>query len=166
VKKRLILITLTLAAVAAIPFFVYAGPGMHGHGMRGHGMHANGHGGFGGGGFGFIGHLAKLKTELNLSDAQVEQIKAIMKETHEQNAGFRDQLHGTLKDVATTLLTNPNDVAGAQAVVDRQAAAERELKTNLIAAASKALNVLTPEQRTKLALHLTERGRQWENHGR
>jgi|SRR5690349_7180557 len=130
-----------------------------------HGMHAR-HAGFGHGGFGFLGHLQKLKTELNLSDAQVDQIKAIARETHEQNAGFRDQLHGTLKDVATTLLTNPNDIAGAQAVVDRQAEAERQLKSNLITAASKALNVLTPEQRTKLALHLAERGRQWENHGR
>lgn len=160
-KKRLIIITLALAAVAAVPFFVYAGPGMHGHGMRTHGE-----GGFGGHGLGFFGHLGKLKTELGLSDAQVDQIKAIMKETHEQNSGFRDQLHGTLKDVATTLLTNPNDVAGAQAVLDRQAAAERELKSNLIVAASKALNVLTPEQRTKLALHLAELGRQRENRGR
>jgi protein CpxP len=160
VKKRLIILTLSLAAVAAVPFFVYAGPGMHGHGMRAHG------GGFGGHGFGFFGHVQQLKSELGLSDAQVDQIKAIMKETHQQNAGFRDQLHGTLKDVATTLLTNPNDVAGAQAVLDRQAAAERELKSNLIVAASKALNVLTPEQRTKLALHLAERGRQRENRGR
>jgi Spy/CpxP family protein refolding chaperone len=160
VKKRLIILTLAFAAVAAVPFFVYAGPGMHGHGMRTHG------GGFAGHGLGFFGHLGKLKSELGLSDAQVVQIKAIMKETHEQNSGFRDQLHGTLKDVATTLLTNPNDVAGAQAVLDRQAAAERELKSNLIVAASKALNVLTPEQRTKLALHLTELGRQRENRGR
>jgi Spy/CpxP family protein refolding chaperone len=159
VKKRLILITLILAAVAAVPFFVYAGPGKHARGMRAHGAH-------GGHGFGFFGHLGQLKSELGLSDAQVAQIKTIMKETHEQNAGFRDQLHGTLKDVATTLLTNPNDVAGAQAVLDRQAAAERELKSNLLVAASKALNVLTPEQRTKLALHLAERGQRWENRGR
>jgi Spy/CpxP family protein refolding chaperone len=161
-KKRLIVITLTVAALAAIPLFIYAGPGMRA--MHG-GMHAHG-AAFGHGGLGFFGHLQKLKTELGLSDAQVEQLKAIAKETHEQNAGFHDQLHGTLKGVATTLLTNPNDIAGAQAVVDRQAEAERQLKSNLIAAASKALNVLTPEQRTKLALYLAERGRQWENHGR
>jgi Spy/CpxP family protein refolding chaperone len=156
VKKRLIIITLILAAVAAVPY-VYAGPG--GHGFRG--MH-----GGGGHGLGFLGHLEHAKSELGLSDAQVDQLKAIMKETHEQNHQYGEQIHGTLKQVATVLLTNPNDVAGAQAVLDQQAAAEKALKSNLLVAASKALNVLTPEQRTKLALHLAEHGSRWENHGR
>jgi Spy/CpxP family protein refolding chaperone len=151
----LIVITIILAAVAAVPF-VYAGP----HGMHG-GMH---HGGMQG--LAFLGHLEKIKSELDLSDAQVDQLKAIMKATHEENAQYREQMHGTLKAVATTLLTNPNDVAGAQAVLDRQADAEKVLKTNLLVAASKALNVLTPEQRTKLALHLAERAKGWENSGR
>ena len=155
-KKRLIIITLILAAVAAVPF-VYAGPG--GHGMRG--MHGRG----GGHGLAFLAHLEHVKGELDLSDAQVGQIKDIAKATHEQNGQYREQIHGTLKQVATVLLTNPNDVAGAQAVLDQQAAAERQLKSNLLAAASKALNVLTPEQRTKLALHLAQRGNRWENHG-
>jgi protein CpxP len=158
VKKRLIIITLTLAALAAVPF-VYAGPG--GHGVPG--MH--GHGG-GGHGLAFLAHLEHVKGELGLSDAQVDQIKDIAKAAHEQNGQYREQIHGTLKQVATVLLTNPNDVAGAQAVLDQQAAAERQLKSNLLVAASKAMNVLTPEQRTKLALHLAERGNRWENHGR
>ena len=156
-KKRLIIITLILAAVAAVPF-VYAGPG-GGHGFRG--MH-----GRGGHGLAFLGHLEHVKSELDLSDAQTDQIKEIMKATHEQNVQYRDQIHGTLKQVATTLLTNPNDVAGAQAVLDQQAAAEKALKSNLIVAASKALNVLTPEQRTKLAMHLADSANRWENHGR
>jgi Spy/CpxP family protein refolding chaperone len=156
VKKRLIIITLILAAVAAVPL-VYAGPG--GHGFRG--MH-----GRGGHGLGILGHLEHVKSELDLNDAQVAQLKEIVKATHEQNDQYRDQIHGTLKQVATTLLTNPNDVAGAQAVLDQQAAAEKALKSNLLVAVSKALNVLTPEQRTKLALHLAERGHRWENRGR
>jgi protein CpxP len=155
VKKRLIIITLILAAVAAVPF-VYAGPG--GHGFRG--MH-----GGGGHGLAFLAHIDHVKSELGLSDAQVTQLKDIAKATQEQNGEYRQQIHGTLKQVATTLLTNPNDIAGAQAVLDQQAAAEKALKSNLLVAASKALNVLTPEQRTKLALHLAERGKRWENHG-
>jgi Spy/CpxP family protein refolding chaperone len=157
VKKRLIIITLILAALAAVPF-VYAGPG--GHGAPG--MHGRG----GGHGLAFLAHLEHVKGELGLSDAQVDQLKDIAKATHEQNGQYREQIHGTLKQVATVLLTNPNDVAGAQAVLDQQAAAEKQLKSNLLAAASKALNVLTPEQRTKLALHLAERGNRWENQGR
>lgn len=155
-KKRLILITVIVAAVVAVPF-LYAGPGGHGpRGMRGHGMH----------GMAFLGHLQHARSELGLSDAQVDQLKTIFKETREENEPYREQMHGTIKSVATTLLTNPNDVAGAQAVLDHQAAAEKALKSNLIAAASKALNVLTPEQRTKLALHLAEHGKRWENRGR
>ncbi|MFL6246163.1 MAG: Spy/CpxP family protein refolding chaperone [Thermoanaerobaculia bacterium] len=150
-KKRLILIAVIIAAVAAVPF-VYAGPGMH----RGHGMH----------GMDFLGHLERAKSELGLSDAQVDQLKAIVRETHEENKQYREQMHGTIKAVATTLLTNPNDVAGAQAIVDQQDSAEKALKTNLIVAASKALNVLTPEQRTRLALHLADHAKRWENHGR
>jgi len=156
VKKRLILITLILAAVAAVPFLYAAAPGAHGRGSRGHGM---GHG------MAFLAHLEHARSELGLSDAQMDQLKAIVQETHEQNAPYRNQVHGTLKTIATTLLTNPNDIAGAQAVLDRQAATEKALKTNLLVAASKALNVLTPEQRTKLALHLAERGNRWENRG-
>jgi len=154
VKKRLILITLILAVVAAVPF-VYAGPG--GHGMRG--MHGPG----GAHGLAFLGHLEHIKSELDLTDAQVDQLKEIAKATHEQNGQYREQIHGTLKQVATVLLTNPNDIAGAQAVLDQQAAAEKALKSNLLVAASKALNVLTPEQRTKVALHLAEHGKRWEN---
>ena len=157
-RKRLILITVIVAAVAAVAF-LYAGPGHgRGHGRgheRGQGMH----------GMAFLGHLAHAKSELDLSDAQMDQLKAIVKETREQNAQYRDQVHGTLKSVATTLLTNPNDVAGAQAILDQQASAEKALKSNLLVAASKALNVLTPEQRTKLALHLAEHGKRWENRG-
>ena len=152
-KKRLIIITLILTALAAVPF-VYAGPG---------GMHKRGGGGHG---LAFLAHLEHVKGELDLSDAQVDQLKDIARATHEQNGQYREQIHGTLKQVATVLLTNPNDVAGAQAVLDQQAAAEKQLKSNLLAAASKALNVLTPEQRTKLALHLAQRGNRWENHGR
>lgn len=159
-KKRLVLITLIVATVAAVPLFIYAGPGKHlargMHGMHGGGMH----------GMGFLAHLSGLRDELDLTDAQVDQLKSIMRETHEQNAHFRGEIHNTFKSVATTLLTNPNDVAGAQAVLDRQEANEKELKKNLLVAASKALNVLTPEQRTKLALHMAERANRWENHGR
>lgn len=155
-KKRLIIITLILAAVAAVPI-VHARPGGHGsRGERGHGL----------AGLAFLGHLDRVKSELDLSDVQVVQLKAIVKNTREENQQYRKQMHGSFKEVATTLLTNPNNVAGAQAVLDRQADAERALKSNMLTAASKALNVLTPEQRTKLALHLSERAQRRESRGR
>jgi Spy/CpxP family protein refolding chaperone len=136
--------TLTIAAIvavlalAAVPF-VYAGPGHRGQG-----------------GFG-LERLAHAQKALGLSDQQVTQIKAIFKDVHTQNAQYRQQARGAFGDVMTTLLKNPNDLAAAQTVIDQQAQNERTMKMNLLAGASKALNVLTPEQRDKLAQLIAQR---------
>ena len=145
---------LGLAALAAVPILYAGGPGgFHdGPGMR---MHGGGPGGFGGG-MGFFGHLGRLQEKLDLSDAQADQIKAIFAEVHEQNETYREQLHGGFQEVAKTLLANPGDIAGAQAVLDRQAAAEKAMKQNMLTAASKALSVLTAEQRAELSTLMDE----------
>jgi Spy/CpxP family protein refolding chaperone len=133
-------IVVAVLALAAVPF-LYAGPG-HVHGM--------------GAGIGPLGHLAHAQKELGLSDQQVVEIKAIFKSVHDQNAQYRDQLHGGFASVMSTLLKNPNDVAAAQAIMDQQATAERAMKANLLGGASKALNVLTPDQRDKLGTMISQ----------
>jgi Spy/CpxP family protein refolding chaperone len=133
-------IIVAVLALAAVPL-VYAGPG-HTHGM--------------GAGMGPLGHLERAQKELGLSDQQVGEIKGIFKSVHEQNAQYRDQLHGGFEGVLSTLLKNPNDVAAAQAILDQQAQTERAMKANFLVAASKALNVLTPEQRDKLGTMIAE----------
>ena len=161
-KKRLAILTLALAAIAAVPLYVHARGGRGD--QAGHGFGHGGHGGHGP--LAFFGHLSKLKSELDLTDAQSAQIKAIFKATHEQNKEFHQQLRGGFHQVAATLIANPNDVAAAQALIDQHEAAERAWKASLLSSASKALNVLTPEQRAKLADHLAERSARWENRGR
>jgi Spy/CpxP family protein refolding chaperone len=104
-----------------------------------------------------FGRLAHAQEALDLSDAQVDQIKAIGKALKEQNAPYREQLHSGYTSIAQALLRNPNDVAGAQALLDQQVNAERTMKQNTLVAASKALSVLTPEQRQKAAEFVTER---------
>lgn len=146
-KKRLtIAITLVLAvgALAAAPLVL--ADRTHGHFGGGFGHH----------GFGPLGHLVHIKGELDLSDQQVDQLKAIFAEARQQNAPYRDQLHDGYKGVAQALLANPNDVSAAQARIDQQLNAERALKTNILNAASKALAVLNAEQRAKLATILEE----------
>jgi len=165
-KRNLILASLlVLTAIVAVPF-VYGGPGGHSHGAMGMGPGGMGSGEMGHGpghGFEMLAHLGHLKRELGLSDAQVDQLKAIAKDVHEQNAPYHDQLKAGMKGIAQTLLANPNDVAGAQALIDGQSAAERALKTNILNGVSRALNVLTPEQRAKLAAHLAQMAQRWEN---
>ena len=143
-KRNLIILGIVaLIGLAAVPFAYAQVARMHGaHGF--------------GGGFPMLAHLGHLKSELDLSDQQVDQIKSIAKDFHEQNAQYRQQLHGGLKAVAETLIKNPNDVASAQTLLDQQTAAENTMKSNALAAASKALNVLTPDQRTKLGQIMQE----------
>jgi periplasmic protein CpxP/Spy len=141
-KKRYIVgpALVVLIIVAAVPF-LYAQP------MRPHGH----------GGFGFFGHLDKAKAKLGLSDDQVTQIKAIADDLKTKNAPYRDQVRGGFQSIATTLLNNPNDIAAAQALLDKQSQAEQTMKSNMLTAVSKALNVLTPDQRAKVAQFLADR---------
>ena len=121
-------------------------------------MHGGPHG-MGGGEMGvmFLGHLQHAKQALGLSDQQVSDIETIFKDLRTQNQPYRESLHGNMQQIATILLNNPNDTAAAQALVDKQADAEKQMKTNAVMAASKALNVLTPDQRAKLQTFVNER---------
>lgn len=150
-KKRNVVLASILAAalVAAVPI-IHAAPGLRHRGPGGHGGH-----GFAAGMM--FGHLQHLKEELDLSDAQADQIRGIFSALHEQNAPLREQMKGGFHDVAATLLKNPNDLSAAQALIDQHTSAERALKANMLAATSKALNVLTAEQRTELAQIMEER---------
>ena len=141
-RKHLLTIAaaVVLAVLVAVPF-AFA---QHAHGMHGMGMPM------------FLGHLNHVKAELGLTDQQTSDIKAIFKDLRTQNAQYRESMHGTMQQVAQILLNNPNDIAAAQALLDQQAATERTMKTNALTAASKALNVLTPEQRSKLGTMLQE----------
>ena len=143
-KRNIIIALVAILTVAAVPL-VYAQQGrMHMHGG-------------GDAGFAFFGHLQHLKSALDLSDEQVDAIKAIAQDMHSQNAQYRDQLRSGHLAIAKALIANPNDLASAQALLDQQTAAEKVLKSNMLVAASKALNVLTPDQRGKLGDFISKR---------
>ena len=101
--------------------------------------------------------LERAKRALDLSDEQVSQIRAIFKDLRSQNAPYRESLRTGFGTAFQVLLANPNDTAAAQSAVDQQTIAEQTMKTNTINAVSKALAVLTPEQRAKLASLVQER---------
>ena len=144
---------LTIAAVVAMLVLV-AAPFALAQRMRGgpHGMGGPGELG----GVMFLGHLQHAKQALGLSDQQVTDIETIFKDLRTQNQQYRESLHGNMQQIATILINNPNDTAAAQALIDKQSDAERQMKTNALLAASKALNVLTPDQRGKLQTFLNE----------
>jgi Spy/CpxP family protein refolding chaperone len=139
-KKRILIAAgaIALAAFLASVPFAFAQ-----HSMMRHGDSA-------GSGMMFLGHLGHLKADLGLTDDQATQIKTIFKSLHDQNAAYRDQVRGGMAQVAQALIKDPNDLAGAQAIIDQQTAAENAMKKNALAAASKALQVLSADQRVKL----------------
>jgi len=140
-KRTLIFSAAALVIVlAAVPF------AMAQH-MRGH-RHGHGAMMFG---------LNRAKAALGLSDQQSDDIKQIFADLRTQNEPLRTSMRGGRQAIAQILLANPNDVAGAQALLDKQLATERQMKINALTAASKALNVLTPDQRTKASAFLQQR---------
>jgi Spy/CpxP family protein refolding chaperone len=104
-----------------------------------------------------FGRLERARKVLDLSDEQVTQIRAIFTELRQQNAPYRDSIRSGFGSAFQALLANPNDVAGAQRALDQQDATERAMKANAITAFSKALNVLTPDQRAKLGTLVEKR---------
>ncbi len=138
--------TLLIAAAVALVVLVAAPFALA---QRGRAMHADASGMI-------LGHLSRAKQALGLSDQQVSDIEAIFQTLRQQNQAYRESLRGTMQQVAQTLINNPNDVAAAQALLDQQTDTERAMKANALNAASKALSVLTPDQRTKLSTILQE----------
>jgi Spy/CpxP family protein refolding chaperone len=97
------------------------------------------------------------KAALGLSDQQAADLKKIFTDLRAQNAPYRASLRDGRQAIAQALLANPNDVAAAQALLDKQTDAERQIKANTLTAVSKALNVMTPEQRAKASNFLQQR---------
>ena len=154
-KKRILIAAgaIALAAILASVPFAFAQHSMMRHGDAfGSGM--------------MFGHLGHLKSDLGLTDDQATQIKTIFKSLRDQNTAYRDQLRGGMQQVAQALIKDPNDLAGAQAIIDQQTAAENAMKKNALAAASKALQVLSADQRGKLQTLVQDRIQKMESrHG-
>lgn len=145
-KRRTLWISaiVVVVALSVVPLaFAQRSRAMHGRGEFGSMM--------------MFRHLERAKAALDLSDQQVSDIKAVFQTLREQNAAYRDSHRGGMQQVLQALINNPNDIAGAQALLDQQAEAERAMKANVLVAASKALNVLTPDQRAKLGTFMQER---------
>jgi Spy/CpxP family protein refolding chaperone len=101
--------------------------------------------------------LRQLREELNLSDAQMAELRKIGRETRETNAAYRASLRDNFSAAGLALLANPDDITGAEAILDRNEAAKKELRDNVLEGVSDAIKVLDPEQREKLKVVLEYR---------
>lgn len=100
--------------------------------------------------------LHQLQDELQITDAQKKSLHEIFDRARAENTGARKSLHEGLIGAAQRLLVNPDDIAGAREVFDRQQAAKEQLATSILGSVSEAVRTLTPEQRLRLSVWLSE----------
>ncbi len=114
----------------------------------------HGRGGFGGHEGGLMSGLHRLhsmKGELGITAEQEQQLKVVHQSVRDENRELSKQMPAAFMNAGAVLLANPDDLAGARAVLQRQQSVELELRANMLEGVSQALKVLTPEQRAKLA---------------
>ena len=117
---------------------------------------APGEGGHGGkrGRQGEVG--AKLAQKLNLTAAQQEQIKAIHKQTREENAAFFDTARQTRQELRAA--KEANDTARVDALKGTLQSQRAQMKQIRQAEKERVMAILTPEQRTQFEQLQAERG--------
>src|SRR5882672_6378134 len=115
-----------------------------GHGFQGQGMHGRGPGGFGHGDM--LEHMAR---ELNLTDAQKEQVKTIMESAETSAEGIHAKLEEVHKQIDAATANGQFDEAQVRTLANQKAQLEADMMVEHLRAKSKVFAILTPEQRTK-----------------
>ena len=124
-------------------------------------QHHWGHGGddfFGGPMFGFFTEY------LDLTDTQQTQIKEMLaKEKPALKPLFQQEMQGH-KDMMQLITSGNFDEAKAQAIATQGAQIHAQLEVQHARIAAQAYQLLTPEQKTKLAQFISKREQRFENH--
>jgi protein CpxP len=123
------------------------------------------HGGPHGGGDFFGGPMLGFFTDyLDLSDAQQAQIKQIIaKEKPALEPLFKQEMQ-THEQMMQLIQSGSFDEAKAQAIATQGAQAHAQLEVQHARVASEAYQVLTAEQKTKLAQFIAKREQRFEEH--
>ena len=95
-------------------------------------------------------HMAWMAKELNLTDAQKEQIKSIMQSQHATMRPLMQQLAENRKAMLTATANGAFDQARVQAIANQQSQAMAQLMVQKASIQHQIYTqVLTPDQRTK-----------------
>ena len=107
------------------------------------------HGGGPGFGLGGFGPLRGLMADLDLTDDQKTQLRAIAKRGFEQTADERAQLDALRQEVEASIKANGFNEAEVRAIAARGTPALTELMVDMARGASEMRAVLTPEQQQR-----------------
>lgn len=112
-----------------------------GHGFQGPGGH--------GGGPGHGEMLEHMARELNLTDAQKEQVKGIMESTEATAEGIHAKLEEVHKQLEAATANGQFDEAQVRTLANQQGQLEADMTVEHMRAMSKIYSILTAEQRVK-----------------
>ncbi len=114
-----------------------------GHGFQGPGMHGRGEGASD------ADMLEHMSRELNLTDAQKQQVKAVIDSVEPTAEGLHAKLEDIHKQIAAATANGQFDEAQVRNLANQQGQLEADLMVEHLRAMSKVYSILTPEQRTK-----------------
>lgn len=160
--KWIVVSTFGLAALAFAAVLIAQPPGGFGH-HGGHGMHGdkqNGapcpmHGSMGGGMHGPMG-LHGLLRNLELTDAQREQVHTLMMAQHEAAGAQHQTLHTALTDLMHLALSDGYSDEAAASVIATATPVLTEMGAAHVRALHEVYEILTAEQRQQLTTNLDE----------
>jgi len=152
--------TVIAALVLTVAGAVAAAGVLHAQGQGGFGPGHRGRGGFAGGRFGFGGAPGlEMLRQLDLTDAQRQQVKAIFEQHKAEFQPIRERIHTALEAQRTAAEATPPDDAAIRAKATDVAAAEADLAVTLAHVRAEVFAVLTPDQQAK-ALQLKQQREQ------
>jgi protein CpxP len=146
VKRAILIVLVALPLIAGAAFagsmgegIGFGGPGGHG-GRRGPGGH---------GGPGILN--PRILHQLNITDAQREQIHTLVEANRTANQALHDQLRQNHEAVRAASLTTTFDEGQVRALIAAGEAIRTDLALSEARLTSQIYSLLTPEQRTQLA---------------
>jgi len=95
--------------------------------------------------------------ELDLTDAQKDQVKSIIERSREESKPIAEELRKLQPKKRPLIYTETFDEAAALLLADQEAALQKALTLNQMATQHAVYNVLTAEQKTKLAELIAKR---------
>jgi hypothetical protein len=136
------------------PWGRHAGHGGHGH--EGHGGHGHDRGSDGGdgesfGSFGVRRPLRFLAFKLELDEAQVTELAAVLSELKTDRAQAAVDQRRTTSSLAEAISGESFDEAKARAAADERTKSNERVQAAVVQALGRIHALLKPEQRTKLA---------------
>ena len=104
-----------------------------------------------GGGFGKLGPMRGLLRDLDLTDEQRSQLRAIARSAWEQSAAERSELQTLRRQIESAVIANGFNEAEVQGLIDSKGMLLNDMMLDVVRTMAEMRDVLTPEQLKNLA---------------